>query len=52
MFNDGYDFFDENGTRIQIPEAHVVPPELAPPGFPIEHVKIPTGKREPGDTAR
>ena len=52
MFSPDFDFFDQNGQPIPIPDNRVVPPEYAPPGFPIHTVQIPTGKRQPGDLAR
>jgi hypothetical protein len=51
MYSPDYEFFDANGNPVPIPENRVVPPEQAPPGFPIQPVEIP-GKRPPGDTAR
>jgi len=46
MFHPDYEFFDANGQPIAIPEDRVVPPELAPPGFPIRERVIPP-PREP-----
>ncbi|MDQ3289113.1 MAG: hypothetical protein M3Q42_12835 [Pseudomonadota bacterium] len=42
MFSPDYDFHDAQGRPIALPENRVVPPELAPPGFPIRQVEIPT----------
>lgn len=42
MFSPDYDFFDADGRPIAIPDNRVVPPELAPPGFPIRQVEIPS----------
>ncbi len=36
MFHPDFEFFDENGQPIELPEDLIVPPELAPPGMPIE----------------
>jgi len=41
MFSPDYEFFDENGQPIPIPEDRVVPPHLAPPGLPIRDIEIP-----------
>jgi hypothetical protein len=53
MYSPDYEFFDENGQPIAIPEDRVVPPEYAPPGMPIRTVEIPQPqRREPGDVSR
>jgi hypothetical protein len=36
MFHPDYEFTDEQGNPIVVPEDRVVPPELVPPGFPVE----------------
>lgn len=41
MFSPDYDFFDEQGRPIQVPEDRVVPPEFAPPGLQIRMIRIP-----------
>ncbi len=41
MFSPDYTFYDEAGRPIVLPEDRVVPPELAPPGLPIEPIEIP-----------
>ncbi|HET8871307.1 MAG TPA: hypothetical protein VFM48_12755 [Aquabacterium sp.] len=41
MFAPDRQFFDANHQPIKIPENRVVPPELAPPGFPIRRIVIP-----------
>jgi hypothetical protein len=51
MFSDDYEFFDADGNRVEIPDDRVVPPEMAPPGFPIRKIEIPP-PREPGDLSR
>ena len=51
MFSPDYEFVDANGNPIPIPENRVVPPEYAPPGFPIRQIEIPP-KRQPGDLSR
>lgn len=47
MYSPDYEFFDENGNRVDIPEDRVVPPDKAPPGMPIHPIEIPKPK-EPG----
>lgn len=51
MFSPDFEFFDADGNRVQIPENRIVPPEMAPPGFPIHAVEMPP-KRDPGALAR
>jgi hypothetical protein len=51
MYSPDYEFFDENGQPVQIPEDRVVPADKAPPGLPIRPIEIPP-KREPGDLSR
>lgn len=46
MFSPDYEFFDENGNPIPIPDDRVVPAELAPPGLPTRDIEIPPD-REP-----
>lgn len=41
MFAPDFEFFDERGRPVAIPENRVVPPELAPPGLPLEPISIP-----------
>jgi len=41
MFSPDFDFYDDAGRLIALPENRVVPPELAPPGLPIRQVVIP-----------
>jgi hypothetical protein len=41
MFHPDYEFFDENGRPIELPADLVVPPELAPPGFPLRPLEPP-----------
>ncbi|MDQ3270169.1 MAG: hypothetical protein M3Q11_08305 [Pseudomonadota bacterium] len=42
MFSPDHDFYDAQGRPIAVPENRVVTPELAPPGFPIRRVEIPS----------
>ncbi|HUI27485.1 MAG TPA: hypothetical protein VL403_15490 [Candidatus Kryptonia bacterium] len=41
MFHPDYNPVDEHGVPIPIPENRVVPPELAPPGLPIQMLELP-----------
>ena len=41
MFHPDFEFFDENGQPIELPEDLIVPPELAPPGMPIVPLELP-----------
>jgi hypothetical protein len=41
MFAPDYQIFDSENQPIEIPKNRVVPPELAPPGFPIRRIVIP-----------
>jgi hypothetical protein len=41
MFHPDYEFVDERGRTVPLPENRVVPPEMAPPGLPIEMLKVP-----------
>jgi hypothetical protein len=41
MFHPDYKPTDESGQPIALPENRVVPEELAPPGMPIELLKLP-----------
>lgn len=41
MFSPDFEFYDDDGNAVALPENRVVPPELAPPGLPIQPVEIP-----------
>jgi hypothetical protein len=41
MFAPDYQIFDSENQPIEMPKDRVVPPELAPSGFPIRHIVIP-----------
>ena len=41
MFHPDYEWVDAGGHPITLPANHVVPPELAPPGMPIEMLEVP-----------
>jgi hypothetical protein len=49
MFHPDYDFLDARGNPMKLPENHVVPPDMAPPGLPIEMLEVPApeGVRDP-----
>jgi hypothetical protein len=49
LFHPDYDFYDDTGTRVDIPADGVVPPELVPPGIPIDVLGASAGA--PGDPA-
>lgn len=41
MFHPDYEFTDEHGNPVAVPEDRVVPPELVPPGFPVQMLDVP-----------
>ena len=41
MFHPDYTFTDEQGNPVAIPADRVVPPDLVPPGFPVQRLDIP-----------
>ena len=45
MFHPDYEFVDEGGTPVALPESRVVPPELAPSGLPIRMLDVPPPPR-------
>ncbi len=48
MFHPDHPPLDANGQPMQVPEDGIVPPELAPPGMPIQILKDPNeGEAEP-----
>ncbi|HTO57076.1 MAG TPA: hypothetical protein VMJ74_04740 [Pseudomonadales bacterium] len=49
MFHPDYNPVDEHGVPIPIPENRVVPPELAPPGMPIQMLEMPEDQGTQGD---
>ncbi len=42
-FRDDYTPVDAKGRPLELPSNRVVPPELAPPGMPIEVLELPAG---------
>lgn len=49
MFHPSYRPLDADGKPVPLPADRVVPPELAPPGFPIQPLVLPEGA--PGEPA-
>jgi hypothetical protein len=47
MFHPDYEFVDENGTRVALPQNRVVPAELAPSGLPIRMLDLPKAPAGP-----
>jgi hypothetical protein len=47
MFHPDFEFVDENGNRVALPENRVVPPELAPSGLPIRMLDAPKAPARP-----
>jgi hypothetical protein len=41
MFHPDYEFVDENGAPVEVPADRVVPPDLAPPGLPVQMLEVP-----------
>jgi hypothetical protein len=41
MFHPDYEFVDENGAPVKIPDDRVVPPELAPQGLTVQMLEVP-----------
>jgi len=50
MFHPDYEFVDESGASVPLPESRVVPPELAPSGLPIRMLDVPTPPKRPAAT--
>ena len=47
MFHPDYEFVDERGEPVPLPENRVVPPEMAPPGLPIQMLVVPEKQGAP-----
>jgi hypothetical protein len=41
MFDPDYQFTDEHGAPVRLPEDRVVPPDMAPPGLPLRMLQVP-----------
>ncbi|MBI1815448.1 MAG: hypothetical protein HYR72_10750 [Deltaproteobacteria bacterium] len=50
MFHPDYQPVDERGAPIKLPADRVVPPEMAPPGLPIQMLEVPDDGTAPGST--
>ncbi len=50
MFHPDYQFVDEHGAAVPLPEDRVVPPDMAPPGLPIRLLELPAKPGEAGPT--
>lgn len=48
MFHPDYEFVDERGAPVPLPEDRIVPPELAPPGLPIQMLEVRDPQAPPG----
>jgi len=48
MFHPDFEFVDERGTPVRLPEDRIVPPEMAPPGMPIQMLEVRDPKAPPG----
>jgi hypothetical protein len=48
MFHPDFEFVDERGTPVPLPEDRIVPPEMAPPGMPIQMLEVRDPKAPPG----
>jgi len=46
LFHPDFELLDETGHQIPLPLDHVVPPELAPPGMPVELLVVPSPLEE------
>jgi len=49
MFSPDYEFLDEGGQPVALPDDGVVPPEMAPAGMPLRRLRVP--KRDRGGDA-
>ena len=45
MFHPDFDSVDEHGAAVALPADRVVPPEMAPPGMPIQMLEVPRRRR-------
>ena len=48
LFHPDFEWVDDAGEPIPLPPDRVVPPELAPPGMPIEMLEVREQQRESG----
>ncbi|HYB99608.1 MAG TPA: hypothetical protein VEC57_10805 [Candidatus Limnocylindrales bacterium] len=45
MFSPDYEFYDQNGNPLPVPDDRIVPPEMAPPDLPLRTLDVPERKR-------
>ena len=50
MYSPDYEFVDEKGEPITLPEDGIVPPEQAPPGLPVRMLEVPAAGTARVDT--
>jgi hypothetical protein len=41
MFHPDFEWVDEHGAKVALPEDRLVPPDMAPPGLPIRMLEVP-----------
>jgi hypothetical protein len=41
MFSPDFEFLDAAGNPVPLPKDRIVPPDMAPPGFPIRKLDVP-----------
>lgn len=46
MFHPDFEWVDAAGNPIVLPDDHVVPPDLAPPGMPVQMLEVPDTRIE------
>jgi hypothetical protein len=51
VFHPDYHLVDPSGKPIPLPPGRVVPPELAPPGMPIQSIEAPPVRRDFDETS-
>jgi hypothetical protein len=52
MFSPDFEFVDQSGRPVPVPENRIVPPEMAPPGLPIRMLELPTEQLAPSGGGR
>jgi hypothetical protein len=48
MFHPDFEYVDAHGAVVPVPESRIVPPEMAPPGLPIQMLEVRDPKAAPG----
>jgi hypothetical protein len=51
VFHPDYQLVDPSGKPVPLPPGRVVPPELAPPGMPIQTIEAPPVRRDFDETS-